>query len=395
MPSLEEPTRVGGTIMVVDDNPANLKMLEDALRQMSYRVRCFPSGRLALTAAAENPPDLILLDVNMPEMSGYEVCERLKAAPLLADIPVLFISALHETGDKVKGFRSGGVDYISKPFQFEEVYARIETHLKLKRAQQAERELLELTLNGAIRMLAGLVHAASPELTARSRAIRDCVTWIGQRVAVRELWQYDLAATLCLIGCITLPEEAFKRGYAGDHASPDEEMMLRSHPETGARLLANIPRLEPTAEMIRLQQVPDSNPDAPEQVRMGARMLHLAVELDRRIYRGLPFRAALQELKSTPGRFDAEMIATLAHYSPASAELHRETLLLKQLFAGMTMDEDVIGENTGTVIFRKDTVLNETWIERLKNFARSQGIKEPLRVCVPGPAAAPVFKGFK
>jgi CheY-like chemotaxis protein len=386
--------QAGGIIMVVDDNPANLKMLEDALRQMSYRVRCFPRGRMALAAAAENPPDLILLDVNMPEMNGYEVCERLKATPLLAGIPVLFISALHETDDKVKGFHSGGVDYISKPFQFEEVYARVETHLKLRQAQKAERELLELTLNGAIRMLADLVHAANPQLAARSRAIRDCVTWIGQRVAAAELWQYDLAATLSLIGCVTLPEEAFQHGYAGEQASPEEETMFRSHPETGARLLANIPRLQPTAEIIRLQLTPDANPEAAEQVRMGARMLHLAVELDRRIYRGLAFRAAFQDLKSIPGRFDAEMLLSLAQYSPTSAEFHRQMLPLRQLFAGMVMDEDVIGENTGAVIFRKDTVLNETWIERLKNFARSQGIREPLRVCVPGPAAAPIFKGF-
>jgi hypothetical protein len=199
---------------------------------------------------------------------------------------------------------------------------------------------------------------------------------------------------LSLIGCVTLPEEVFQHGYAGQDASPEEETMFRSHPETGARLLANLPRLEHTAEMIRLQQMPDANPDATEQVRTGARMLHLAVELDRRIYRGLTFRAALQHLNSVPNRFDAEMLGCLANYSPASGEFHRQMLPLKQLFAGMVMDEDVIGENTGAIIFRKDTVLNETWIERLKNFARSQGVKEPLRVCVPGPAGAPVFKGF-
>jgi putative two-component system response regulator len=391
MPPIEESER---TIMVVDDNPANLKLLEDALRQKGYKVRSFPRGRLALAAASENPPDLLLLDVNMPEMNGYELCHHLKAAPALAGIPVLFISALNQTEDKIKGFRAGGVDYISKPFQFEEVYARVDTHLKLRRAQQAERELLEVTLNGAIRTLVDLLHATSPELATRSRAIRDCVTWIGQRMSPAELWQYDLAATLSLIGCITLPDEVFQHGYAGEHASPEEEKMFRSHPETGARLLANVPRLEPTAEMIRLQQTPDAEPDATPQVRMGARMLYLAVELDRKIYRGLAFRAALQDLKSIPGRFDAEMLSSLAKYSPASGEFHRQLLSLKQLFAGMVIDEDVIGENTGAVIFRKDTVLNETWIERLKNFAKSQGVKEPLRVCVPGPAAVPVFRGF-
>ena len=125
-----------GDIMIVDDKPANLKLLEDMLLQQGHEVRSLPLGRLALAAAAKHPPDLILLDVNMPEMNGYEVCERLKATPDLLDIPVIFLSALNETHDKVKAFRSGAVDYISKPFQFEEVHARVETHLKLHQLQR-------------------------------------------------------------------------------------------------------------------------------------------------------------------------------------------------------------------------------------------------------------------
>jgi two-component system sensor histidine kinase/response regulator len=118
-------------IIVVDDQPANLKLMEDMLRQQGYGVRSFPRGRMALVAASQQPPDLILLDINMPEMNGFEVCERLKADEKLASIPVIFLSALNETDDKVRAFRSGGVDYITKPFQFEEVQARVQTHLSL------------------------------------------------------------------------------------------------------------------------------------------------------------------------------------------------------------------------------------------------------------------------
>src|ERR1700730_16450597 len=125
-----------GNIMAGDDNPANLKLLEGMLRQQGYQVRSFPRGRLALASAAENPPELILLDINMPEMTGYEVCARLKSSEKLARIPVIFLSALGETGDKVKAFQSGGVDYIAKPFQLEEVQARVETHIELQRLQR-------------------------------------------------------------------------------------------------------------------------------------------------------------------------------------------------------------------------------------------------------------------
>jgi DNA-binding response OmpR family regulator len=123
--------------MVVDDSPANLKLLEDMLQQQGYQVRSFPRGRLALASAAQNPPDLILLDINMPEMDGYEVCEHLKLDGCLAQIPVIFLSALDETADKVKAFRSGGVDYVTKPFQVDEIRARVETQIELHNLQRS------------------------------------------------------------------------------------------------------------------------------------------------------------------------------------------------------------------------------------------------------------------
>jgi two-component system, sensor histidine kinase and response regulator len=121
------------SILVVDDTPANLQMLVGLLNDRGYRPRPVPSGRLALKAAKNNPPDLILLDIGMPEMNGYEVCERLKADPHLCDIPIIFISAHAETNDKVEAFRVGGVDYVTKPFQIEEVQARVAAQLELRR----------------------------------------------------------------------------------------------------------------------------------------------------------------------------------------------------------------------------------------------------------------------
>jgi two-component system sensor histidine kinase/response regulator len=134
---IENTPETRDQIMAVDDQPENLKLLEDMLRQRGYLVRSFPRGRLALAAAGQHPPDLILLDINMPEMSGYEVCERLKGDEKLSGIPVIFLSALGEIEDKVRAFRSGGVDYISKPFQIDEVQARVETHMRLHRLHRA------------------------------------------------------------------------------------------------------------------------------------------------------------------------------------------------------------------------------------------------------------------
>ena len=131
MPSNTLEGACQANILVVDDTPANLQVLTGMLKEQGYRVRPALSGKLALQGAQAEPPDLILLDINMPEMNGYQVCERLKSDEKLREAPVIFISALNETLDKVKAFSSGGVDYITKPFQFEEVHARIRTHLEL------------------------------------------------------------------------------------------------------------------------------------------------------------------------------------------------------------------------------------------------------------------------
>ena len=119
------------TVMVVDDTPTNLKLLMLLLQNNGYHVSTYTRGADALAAAEEAPPDVILLDVSMPEMDGYEVCRHLKASDELRHIPVLFISAHSEADEKVKAFEAGGVDYITKPFHVAEVKARVGTHLTL------------------------------------------------------------------------------------------------------------------------------------------------------------------------------------------------------------------------------------------------------------------------
>lgn len=140
-------------VLLVDDTPANLQVLGGMLKEQGCIVRPVTNGKLAIRFAEADPPDIILLDIMMPEMDGYEVCRRLKQVERLKDIPIIFISALHETIDKVKAFSAGGVDYVSKPFQFEEVEARVRTHLNIRRLQlQLENQNRRLSdLNRALR----------------------------------------------------------------------------------------------------------------------------------------------------------------------------------------------------------------------------------------------------
>lgn len=145
---MSEPWRdAQGDILVVDDSRANLELLSDILRDLGHRVRPVSSGSMALEAAAHRPPDIILLDINMPGMTGYEVCEALKADTRLFDVPVLFITALSDIRDKVRAFEVGCVDFIVKPYRREEVSARVSAHLRVQHLktslEERNRELME------------------------------------------------------------------------------------------------------------------------------------------------------------------------------------------------------------------------------------------------------------
>ncbi|MDZ8239446.1 MAG: response regulator [Nostoc sp. ChiQUE01a] len=192
-----------GDILIVDDKPDNLRLLSGLLSDRGYDVRAVMSGSAALMGAKAQPPDLILLDINMPGMDGYNVCQHLKANPFTQDIPVIFISALNEVLDKVKAFEVGGVDYITKPFQEEEVFARIQTQLSLRQMQrilqaqnddlqQAQAELRRLLiqeqeLNQRIEQMTALEE--------RNRIARDIHDSLGHSLVALNI-QMETALTL-------------------------------------------------------------------------------------------------------------------------------------------------------------------------------------------------------
>src|SRR3954447_13379142 len=133
-------TQAKATILLVDDNPANLGVLTQLLTAQNWRVLVAQQGESGLRIAQQVRPDLIVLDVLLPGMDGFAICRRLKADPSLADIPVLFMTVRMDAADKLKGFQAGAVDYITKPFQAEEVLARVTTHLRLRQLTHSLQE---------------------------------------------------------------------------------------------------------------------------------------------------------------------------------------------------------------------------------------------------------------
>jgi two-component system NtrC family sensor kinase len=153
-------------ILIVDDTPANLQLLAKMLTEEGFSIRPASNGKLALKAAKNSPPDLVLLDIQMSEMDGFEVCREFKNDEQLQEIPIIFISALNETRDKIKAFNSGGVDYITKPFQQEEVMARVNTHLKIRRFQLQLQKALDDLKKAEVHLVQSEKMAALGVLTA-------------------------------------------------------------------------------------------------------------------------------------------------------------------------------------------------------------------------------------
>ncbi|BAY80013.1 response regulator receiver sensor signal transduction histidine kinase (plasmid) [Nostoc linckia NIES-25] len=191
-----------GIVLVVDDNPANLEVLSSFLDRSSFEVWAARSGEKALRRLENGDlPDLILLDVMMPELDGFETCKQLKSNPRLQDIPVIFMTALSETADKIKGLQLGAVDYITKPFQYEEVLLRIENHLKLRNLtktliaknaelQQTQTQLIQAEKVAALGQLtAGIAHEVNNPINFIAGNLNFVEKYVQEIVSLLHLYQ--------------------------------------------------------------------------------------------------------------------------------------------------------------------------------------------------------------
>jgi putative two-component system response regulator len=232
-------------ILVVDDQGPVLDLVGNILVKHGYQARSASSGAQALELVRTHLPDLVLLDVSMPEMDGYELCRRLKADAHSRDIPVVFVSAHGEAADKLKGFAAGGVDYITKPFQVYEVLARIQTHLNLRRhylqlerwaaERNAQVERVRRSLEGALGALGRLAALRNPNGAGHPTRTAKLARAIAQEMALEadRIEGLGTAALLCDLGMAGVPESILLKPEA---LTPPELTLIRTHPQLGADL---------------------------------------------------------------------------------------------------------------------------------------------------------------
>jgi len=274
-----------GNILVVDDTPANLRLLTGILNGKGYKVRPVPSGELALSAARGMPPDLILLDIMMPQMNGYEVCQQLKADTGTRDIPVIFISAIDDVLDKVKAFAVGGVDYITKPFQMEEVLVRVETHLAmcqlqnklrhkneeltvtLAQLQETQNQLVQSEKMAALgQLIAGIAHEINTPLGAIRSSIGNITSFFECNLETLPFFFKELSADR-QSDFLSLMQKSLQQTYSLSTREKREvkrgikqqlELQGINNPDSLAGILVNIGLLENLQQFLPLLQDPDS-----------------------------------------------------------------------------------------------------------------------------------------
>lgn len=321
-------------ILAVDDTPASLRLLTEILTSEGYMVRSAINGELALHAAIANPPQLILLDVNMPGIDGFEVCRRLKQEPALNEIPVIFVSALSEMPDKLMGFEIGGVDYVTKPFQREELLARVQTHLQLyklsnhleeiveerTRSLKQSEEHLRSTLLKTVSAVAAMVELRDPYTAGHQRRVAKIAVAIAREMGLPEeqIEGINLAAVVHDVGKISVPSEILTK--PGRLSDPEFEL-IKQHPEMGYDILKEIDFPWPIAETVHQHHERCDGSGYPlglkeEEILIESRILAVADIIEamasHRPYRaGLGIDKALSEIEQNYHKqFDSDVVQT-------------------------------------------------------------------------------------
>jgi len=387
------------SVLVVDDTEANVDILVDTLSEI-YEVSVAMDGPSALEAVAENPPDLILLDVMMPGMDGYEVCERLKANKKTRGIPVIFVTAKVEVADEIRGFESGAVDYVTKPITPPVVKARVATHLKLRNAELDLRQLLEKTLGGAIGVFVDILSVANPTAFSRASRLKRYVNDLMAASDLTRFWQIRLAAMLSQIGCVTVSPETIEKIYRGQEVSLEEREIYNRHPHVGYEMLCKIPNLTEVAEIIARQQVLETETGfqgderAQNLIRMGSRILKLALDYEQLIFSGKTPASALAVLKSTKENYGFKLLEKFSHivesestYTDVRVESESTQKGVQELCAGdltpgMIINKDIFTKK-GILLIKAGTEVNLLVYETLHNFSKTNFVEEPFQVLIP------------
>jgi response regulator RpfG family c-di-GMP phosphodiesterase len=370
-------------ILCVDDDAAILEAFKRQFHK-HFEIQTALGPELGLQAVSiDGPFAVVVSDLRMPLMSGIEFLAHVRQSD--PDTIRVMLTGDADLTAAVAAVNEGKVfQFLIKPCPSEMIARALYSALEQYRLLSAERELLEETVRGSIGVMSEILSLVNPAAFSRAQRIRRYVEHMAQRLKLPDRWQYELAAMLSQIGCVTVPPEVLQKATGNGSLTKVEKQILSAQAGVGRDLLAKIPRLEKVAEMVAHQRESwgDSS-GLPDFVRTGAHLLRVASDLDAEVMRGnSPDSALAQMLKSR--EYNQTIVGTLQRLQVEEAKSETQLVKLSQLRPKMMINATVYS-NTGMVLMSSGQQVTDSAIARLKSFASLFGIVEPISVIVADP----------
>jgi response regulator RpfG family c-di-GMP phosphodiesterase len=373
-------------ILIVEDAEENRIILEEICLGLGFKPNLAIHGKDALSLLEKLDPDLILLDIEMPEMDGFELLEELKKDPIRKNIPVLMVTVSDSTDDIVKCLKMGADDYITKPFEPEILKARMNTALNKLHMLQSEKDLLEKTFTGSIRLLSDILLKLNPDLFGKSAKVRKIANMIAKEMNYPEVWVIELSAMFSMIGAMALPEDIVNKVIVGKNLTLEEKKVFMNHTEFGYKIVNNIPRMQKVAEIIRFQNknldgtgTPEEIQVLPYQIPIGSKILRMAIEFEQVSNSVVNVDEILKSFMGKINHFDKSIVFALQSALNKQKEKGSIEIKVADLKEGMVIVQPIYSSNGAMVVGQWQEVTT-TIIERINSLNKSIGVKEPISI---------------
>jgi CheY-like chemotaxis protein len=369
-------------ILFVDDEENVLASIKRELRKQ-FPIDTATSGIQALEILEKQGPFAVIVsDLQMPLMDGIQLLSKI--AVLYPDTVRLMLTGKADLETAIEAVNTGRIfHFLTKPCSLPSLASSLNQALRQYQLVAAERDLLNKTLKGSIRMLTEMLSLANPRAFSSGYRVKDIVAMIARRMGLVPLWQYEIAALICQIGCIAIPADILDKVYAGKELSPEERKIFHDHPRIGSQIVARIPRLEGVAEMIAGQFGSDRQTEhepAQTGIASGSRILRAALDYDRLMIQGKTHGEALAVLQLDPEKYGSDVLSLLEEIEvPYCLKKTTTRLPFDELVPGMIAAEDICAGN-GTLIIPRGQEITWPLLQGLQNYIRHLGIREPIRV---------------
>jgi response regulator RpfG family c-di-GMP phosphodiesterase len=381
-------------ILFVDDDPNLLASIERSFRRQ-FQLDTAEGGEAGLAKLAERGPyAVVVADRQMPRMDGIQfLAEVRQRAP---DTVRIMLTGNVDLEAAIRVVNEGNIfRFLTKPCPPDVLGKALTDALALYDLAIAEKELLNKTLSGSVKLLTEILATLDVQSFGRTEKLRTLINEALQKVPLENAWELHLAAMLAPMGYLTLPPETVLKARAGEMLSKVEEQLVKNMPETAARLLGNIPRLQGVAKLVRYQSKNFDGtgfpPDATqgEAIPVGARLLKILLDMTQIQSGGLNALKALNEMQHRRGWYDPKLLAAVRACFGASVQTEPDTtkpnvaVAVGDLTVGMVLYSDLRTKD-GTMVLASGHQISQMSLNKIQNFDQLSGIQEPIFVEVAG-----------